>query len=59
MDGKVLLVHFQGKSRYVDFGVGRDINDSGLDAECTCDEPEDDWWQDEPFSYNDLPDHDY
>lgn len=29
-----------------------------LEAECHCNEPEDDWWQDEPFSYNDLPDHD-
>ena len=34
-------------------------NDSGLlEAECHCNEQEDDWWQEEPFSYNDLPDHD-
>jgi len=32
--------------------------DGILEAECHCDEPEDDWWQEEPFSYNDLPDHD-
>jgi hypothetical protein len=33
--------------------------DGILEAECDCGEPKDDWWQDEPFSYNDLPDHDY
>ena len=26
--------------------------DGLLDAECHCSEPEDDWWQEEPFSYN-------
>lgn len=36
-----------------------DKEDGIPEAECHCNEPEDDWWQEEPFSYNDLPDHDY